>query len=266
MSATLEQLEKERQELEAKVREMVDKLESKKDPSQAKVPKDAIFRSKEECEASAAMEKLELANSQQTDSCKLDKPAAAKKNNEGKKPKASGGTKDQTPAVDKPVDVSRLDLRIGKILEVDRHPDADALYVEKIDCGDPTGPRTVISGLVKHVPIEEMRNRFVVVLCNLKPAKMRGILSEAMVMCASTPEKVELLQPPENVKPGDRVVFANYPGEPDAQLNPKKKIWETVSPDIKTNGEGIAMYKESEFRVEGNEGKFKSSLFNVNIR
>ena len=48
----------------------------------------------------------------------------------------------------------------------------------------------VISGLVKHIPLEEMQNRMVILLCNLKPAKMRGIVSEAMVMCASTPDKV----------------------------------------------------------------------------
>lgn len=172
----------------------------------------------------------------------------------------------ETASADRPVDISRLDLRIGKIIEVNPHPDADSLYVEKIDCGDESGPRTVISGLVKHVPIEDMKDKNVVVLCNLKPAKMRGILSEAMVMCASTPEKVELLQPPENVKPGDRVIVDNYPGEPDSKLNPKKKIWEQVAPDIKTNDEGIAVYKGNEFRIDGVEGKFKSNLKNVQIR
>ena len=50
----------------------------------------------------------------------------------------------------------------------------------------------VISGLVKHIPLEEMQNRMVILLCNLKPAKMRGIVSEAMVMCASTPDKVRI--------------------------------------------------------------------------
>lgn len=79
---------------------------------------------------------------------------------------------------------SRLDIRIGKIVEVSRHPDADALYVEKIDLGE-AAPRTIVSGLVNFIPIEEMQNRMVVVLCNLKPAKMRGIESQGMVLCAS---------------------------------------------------------------------------------
>ena len=45
----------------------------------------------------------------------------------------------------------RLDIRIGKIVEVSRHPDAEKLYVEKIDLGEPS-PRTIVSGLVDFVP------------------------------------------------------------------------------------------------------------------
>lgn len=77
-----------------------------------------------------------------------------------------------------------MDIRVGKIVEVSRHPDADALYVEKIDVGEGV-PRTVVSGLVNFVPIQKMKDRLVVVLCNLKPAKMRGIESAGMVLCAS---------------------------------------------------------------------------------
>lgn len=102
------------------------------------------------------------------------------------------------------IDVSRLDLRVGKIVEVCRHPDAENLYLEKIDCGEAV-PRTVVSGLVRFFTLEEMQNRMVIVLCNLKPAKMRGVVSEAMVMCASTPDKVEIMAPPEGAVPGDLV-------------------------------------------------------------
>lgn len=51
-------------------------------------------------------------------------------------------------------------------------------------------PRTIVSGLVKFVSINEMQDRLVVVLCNLKPAKMRGIESSGMVLCASVYELV----------------------------------------------------------------------------
>ncbi|XP_074198838.1 aminoacyl tRNA synthase complex-interacting multifunctional protein 1 isoform X2 [Camelus bactrianus] len=110
----------------------------------------------------------------------------------------------------KPVDVSRLDLRIGCIITAKKHPDADSLYVEEVDVGETT-PRTVVSGLVNHVPLEQMQNRMVILLCNLKPAKMRGVVSQAMVMCASSPEKVEILAPPDGSVPGDRVTFDAFP-------------------------------------------------------
>lgn len=65
-----------------------------------------------------------------------------------------------------------------------QHPDADTLYLEKIDVGEEQ-PRTVVSGLVAYVSLEELQDRHVVVLCNLKPQKMRGIESQAMLLCAA---------------------------------------------------------------------------------
>ena len=53
---------------------------------------------------------------------------------------------------------------------------------------------------------------------------MRGIFSQAMVMCASSPELVEILDPPPGSVPGDKVICEGYPGTPDEQLNPKKKV------------------------------------------
>ncbi|XP_023590547.1 aminoacyl tRNA synthase complex-interacting multifunctional protein 1 isoform X1 [Trichechus manatus latirostris] len=150
----------------------------------------------------------------------------------------------------KPIDVSRLDLRVGCIITAKKHPDADSLYVEEVDVGE-TAPRTVVSGLVNHVPLEQMENRMVILLCNLKPAKMRGVLSQAMVMCASSPEKVEILAPPDGSVPGDRITFDAFPGEPDKELNPKKKIWEQIQPDLYTNAECVATYKGAPFEVKG---------------
>ena len=78
----------------------------------------------------------------------------------------------------------QIDLRVGRILNVEKHPDADSLYVETVDVGE-AEPRTVVSGLVKHIPIEEMENRWLVCVCNLKPATMRGVKSFAMVLAAT---------------------------------------------------------------------------------
>lgn len=53
------------------------------------------------------------------------------------------------------IDIGRLDFRVGRILEAKRHPDADTLYVETIDLGEET-PRTVVSGLVRFVSLEQV--------------------------------------------------------------------------------------------------------------
>lgn len=65
-----------------------------------------------------------------------------------------------------------------------QHPDADSLFVEQVDVGE-AEPRTVVSGLVGLVSEEELQGSLRVFMCNLKPTKMRGVLSSAMLMCAS---------------------------------------------------------------------------------
>ncbi|VDD75041.1 unnamed protein product [Mesocestoides corti] len=151
------------------------------------------------------------------------------------------------------VDVSRLDMRVGKIEEVERHPDADSLYVEKVDLGE-GHLRTIISGLVNNVPIEKMQGLVGIFMCNLKPVKMRGILSEGMLMCATDAnQKVEPLVIVSDTPPklGDTVYVDGYPGEPDDQLNPKKKIFEQVKPDLRVDGNHLATYKGTPWKLKG---------------
>lgn len=203
------------------------------------------------------------------------KPAADSQKTASAKPPKEKKPKTEKPAAEKataaasnseePVDIGRIDLRIGKIVEIQKHPDADSLYVEKIDVGEEK-PRTVVSGLVKWVPIEEMQNRLVVVMCNLKPAKMRGILSEGMLMCASTPDKVECIIPPATSVPGDLVHCDGFNRNPDAQLNPKKKVWESVAPDLKTNNELTACYKGAALQVPGKGTLKAATLKDANVK
>lgn len=156
--------------------------------------------------------------------------------------KKAGGSKATPPAADEGEPVpSMIDLRVGHIVDVIKHPDADGLYVEQIDLGEETGPRTVVSGLVNYIPIDQMRDKYLVAVCNLKPANMRGVKSFAMVLCATSKEGkdggIELIQPPANSKPGDRVYFEGEDYEdttPLAQLNPKKKIFEAIQPGFIT--------------------------------
>lgn len=150
----------------------------------------------------------------------------------------------------------RLDIRIGKVLDVQVHPDADSLYVEQIDLGEGE-PRTIVSGLRKYMTTDELVGKYVVVLANLKPRKMRGIVSHGMVLCASNEDhsQVELLCcvnddaiVPLSPVLGERVVVKGFeytsPGVgPDAKLNPKKKYWEKCAVDLKTDDNRIATYQ-----------------------
>ncbi|KAK2546391.1 Yars [Columba livia] len=148
------------------------------------------------------------------------------------------------------VDPSRLDIRVGKVVSVEKHPDADSLYVEKIDVGEPE-PRTVVSGLVQFVPREQLQDRLVVLLCNLKPQKMRGVESQGMVLCASSigePRQVEPLDPPAGCCAGERVYVEGYEdGEPDAELKPKKKVFEKLQADFRISEDCVAQWKQKNF-------------------
>ncbi|KHJ74942.1 putative methionine--tRNA ligase, beta subunit, partial [Oesophagostomum dentatum] len=196
---------------------------------------------------------------------KAEAPAKKEKSGGEKKAAGGGGKKAENAAADDAIDVGRLDLRVGRIIKCEKHPDADALYVEQIDVGEPT-PRTVVSGLVRHVPLDQMQNRLVVVLCNLKPAKMRGVESRAMVMCASSPEKVEIMEVDQSSQPGTPVLCPPYTHRPDAQLNPKKKVWETVAVDLKVCPEGYAVWKDCPLLVGGNTKMTAPTLRGVFIK
>ncbi|XP_054461949.1 tyrosine--tRNA ligase, cytoplasmic isoform X2 [Anoplopoma fimbria] len=162
----------------------------------------------------------------------------------GKSAKAGGGG---GGGVDDELSPSRVDIRVGKIISVEKHPDADSLFLEKIDVGEPE-PRTVVSGLVAYVSQEELQDRLVLVLCNLKPQKMRGIESQAMLLCASVegdPRRVEPLDPPEGSSPGEQVFVEGYEtGKPDDRLNPKKKVWENIQADLKISDKCVAQWKD----------------------
>ncbi|KAF3833659.1 hypothetical protein F7725_024863 [Dissostichus mawsoni] len=164
-------------------------------------------------------------------------PSKTKAAGKGAKAGGGGGGGD-----DDDLSPSRVDIRVGRIISVEKHPDADSLYLEKIDGGggaEDGGER--LGG-------EELQDRLVLVLCNLKPQKMRGIESQAMLLCASIegePRRVEPLDPPEGSSPGDRVFVEGYEtGKPDERLNPKKKA------DLKISDECVAQWKDNQLMTK----------------
>ena len=149
-------------------------------------------------------------------------------------------------------DIAQMDMRVGKILEVWQHPKREQIFCEKVDVGNGE-IRTIASGLVGIVPIEELKDRMVVLLLNLKPRKMDDFESQGMVLCANSPDKsvIEVLTPPEGAAPGDFIEFEGYVRNPPAKLPNNKNAWERVQPALKVSSEGVAMWTEVPFTVLG---------------
>lgn len=125
------------------------------------------------------------------------------------------------------------------------HPEADKLFVEEIDVGE-AEPRQIVSGLREVYKHEEFEGRTILVVCNMKPAKMRGVASSGMVLCAKSDKVIELIAVPDSCKIGDRVLPEDIPFgkweavSPDVQK--KKKIWETVAEQLKTDSKKMACF------------------------
>jgi methionyl-tRNA synthetase len=93
-----------------------------------------------------------------------------------------------------------MNLKVGKILEVNDHPNADKLLVIKVDIGDEI--RTIVAGLKNHYTKKELLNKKVVIFTNLEQKELRGIKSEGMILAAVKDEKVILIAPEKNIDNG----------------------------------------------------------------
>jgi len=100
-------------------------------------------------------------------------------------------------------DFVKLDLRIGEIIASEKHPNADKLLVSQINIGE-AQPRQIVSGISKYYKPEELIGKKVVVVANLKPVKLRGVLSQGMVLAGSNDTELEVIESTK-LKPGDMV-------------------------------------------------------------
>lgn len=193
----------------------------------------------------------------------------AKQQGEGQRNRGRGQQNKPQEAAGPVEDARRVALRAATILEAGPHPEADSLLVCKVDCGDKTEdgnvePRTVVAGLAGKIPIETLTGSKVVAVTNLKPAKMRGIESTAMLLAASDgkegdDEKVELLRVPDDVPNGELLnLEGKDPSEPDPMMKSKGavKAFERVKAGFKANKDGEAVWVDEE---TGSVHKFLTS-------
>jgi len=162
---------------------------------------------------------------------------------------------------------SKLDVRVGKVVDAWFHPEADRLFVEMIDVGDPEGPRQIVSGLREHYKLEEFKGRKLLAVCNMKPSKLVKVDSYGMVLCTKEGDKVELLSVPDNLEVGTRVLPEGVPAT-FAPIEPsqvkKKKVWEGVAEKLQTDKNKVATFDGKALVGPGGE-KFTSSLANAHI-
>ncbi|CAA6656959.1 unnamed protein product [Spirodela intermedia] len=163
------------------------------------------------------------------------------------------------------VKVSVLNIQVGLIRTARKHPSADSLLMEEIDLGD-GNVRQVVSGLAKYYSPEDLVNRRVVLITNVKPGKLRDMTSSGLVLCASNEDHtvVEPLLPPEGAVLGERISFSGYDGKPEDVLNPKKKQLEKITPHLFTDGNGVATFKGVPFMTSA--GPCTSTVSNAAIK
>ena len=95
---------------------------------------------------------------------------------------------------------AKLDLRIGKIVEAQLHPNAEKLYILKVDIGD--RQIQLVAGIRPFYSQEELLGKLIAVLVNLEPRNIRGVDSEGMLLAAQSKEKMCLLTPEKDINLG----------------------------------------------------------------
>lgn len=99
---------------------------------------------------------------------------------------------------------ARVDLRIGTIRTAEPHPNADRLLVLSVDLGEPT-PRQLVAGIRAAYDLRTLPGQQVVVVANLKPAMLRGVESQGMLLAASDPDGLAVVAPYRRFSPGTKV-------------------------------------------------------------
>lgn len=126
-----------------------------------------------------------------------EKPEVKKEVKENKKakkeePKALEKAKENEDGMIGIEDFSKIDLRVVEILAAEPVPKTDKLMKIQVSLGDEE--RTVVSGIAKHYKPEDLIGKHVVLVANLKPAKLRGVMSHGMLLAASKGDELQIVE------------------------------------------------------------------------
>jgi methionyl-tRNA synthetase len=112
---------------------------------------------------------------------------------------------------------SRIDLRVAEVKDVKDHPSADNLYILYIDVGE---ERQIVAGLKKYYSPEDLLGKKIVVICNLKPAKIRDVESNGMLLAADNKQDIGLVW--ADGKDGDRIFIDGVEPRPAKEIDVKE--------------------------------------------
>jgi methionyl-tRNA synthetase len=113
----------------------------------------------------------------------------------------------------KEFDFSKVDLRVAEIKEVKEHPDADKLYIINLNLGKEK--RQIVAGLRPYFKKEELIGRKIIIVYNLKPAKLRGIESKGMLLACAKGKELNLLSV-KDARPGE--IVSAGPRKPNKEI------------------------------------------------
>jgi methionyl-tRNA synthetase len=100
-------------------------------------------------------------------------------------------------------DFAKVDLRVGKVLSCERHPNADKLFVLKVDVGEGK-PRQIVSGLAQSYTPGQVIGKKIVVIVNLKPAMLRGVESYGMLLAGKSNSQIAVVEV-NGLEPGTKI-------------------------------------------------------------
>jgi methionyl-tRNA synthetase len=116
---------------------------------------------------------------------------------------------------------SALNLKVGKVLDVQPHPNADKLYLMKVDIGKTI---TMVSGLKQFYTADQLKTKTLIIVTNLEPATIRGIKSEGMLLAAEEGNKLALLTPEKDLPAGTQVSSGMEPGQKQVSFKEFQKL------------------------------------------
>lgn len=149
-----------------------------------------------------------------------------------------------------------LNLKVAEIIEVKDHPDADKLYVAQINLGKEK--RQLVAGLKEHYSKDELKGKKIIIVTNLKHAKLRGIESQGMLLAAENNKGAVGLLTVKNSEPGSDVKFGNlknsnkeisFDNFQKLKIEAKEgKIWFNGL-ELKTDKEAVSVEKVKDGKV-----------------